>query len=158
MVILSFIYNSHKGYCQWKPKSRTDIHVIPPSSSGSSLIWAVKLCPKYTSFTRKISIFLNCMKNFLIYTIYIFHNLPEMNGKSQSVTPRRFITCMAGHGSSIWSVSAWHASGPEFDLHVGHILSWRLGHEKLSTAILLLPLIQEEQLSVTGERICTKYW
>ena len=38
------------------------------------------------------------------------------------------------------------------------ILSWRLGHENISTAILPLPLIQEEQLSVTGERVCTKYW
>ena len=27
---------------------------------------------------------------------------------------------------------------------------------KISTAILHLPLIQEEQLSVTGERMCTK--
>ena len=27
-----------------------------------------------------------------------------------------------------------------------------------STAILPLLLIQEEQLSVTGERLCTKYW
>ena len=44
-------------------------------------------------------------------------------------------------------VSAWHASGPEFDPHVRHILSWRLGHEKHSTAILPLPLIQEEQMS-----------
>ena len=47
---------------------------------------------------------------------------------------------------------------PEFDPHVRHILSWRLGHENISTAILPLPLIQEEQLSVTGERMCTKYW
>ena len=39
-----------------------------------------------------------------------------------------------------------------------NILSWRLGHENISTAILPLPLIQEEQLSVTGERMCTKYW
>ena len=61
-------------------------------------------------------------------------------------------------GSSVGSVSAWHASGPEFDPHVRHILSWRLGHEKISTAILPLPLIQDEQLSVTGERMCTKYW
>ena len=60
-----------------------------------------------------------------------------------------------GRSSSNGSVSAWHASGPEFDPHVRHILSWRLGHEKLSTAILPLPLIQEEQLSVTGERMCT---
>ena len=61
-------------------------------------------------------------------------------------------------GSSIGSEFAWHASGPEFDPHVRHILSWRLGHENISTAILPLPLIQEEQLSVSGERMCTKYW
>ena len=30
--------------------------------------------------------------------------------------------------------------------------------KKISTAILPLPLIQEEQLSVNGERMCTKYW
>ena len=44
---------------------------------------------------------------------------------------------------------------------VRHILSSRLGHERNSTAILPLLLIQEEQLSVidvTGERMCTKYW
>ena len=63
-----------------------------------------------------------------------------------------------GRGSSIGSEFAWHASGPEFDRHVRHILSWRLGHENISTAILPLPLIQEGQLSVTGERMCTKYW
>ena len=63
-----------------------------------------------------------------------------------------------GRGNSIGSESAWHASGPEFDPHVRHILSWGLGHENISKAILPLPLIQEEQLSVTGERMCTKYW
>ena len=41
---------------------------------------------------------------------------------------------------------------------VRDILSLRLGHENISTAILPLPLIQEEQLSVTGERMCIKYW
>ena len=65
---------------------------------------------------------------------------------------------IAGRGSSIGSVSAWHANGREFDPHVQHILSWRLGREKNSTAVLPLPLIQEEQLSVTGERMCTKCW
>ena len=38
------------------------------------------------------------------------------------------------------------------------ILSWRLGHEKISTAILPFLLIQGEQLSVTGERMCAMYW
>ena len=65
---------------------------------------------------------------------------------------------MTGRDSLIGSVFAWHASGPEFDSHVRHILSWRLGHENISTAIFPLPLIQEEQLSVTGERMCAKYW
>ena len=35
---------------------------------------------------------------------------------------------------------------------------YRFGHEKISTTILTLLLIQEGQLSVTGERMCTKYW
>ena len=61
--------------------------------------------------------------------------------------------CIYAAGGSIGSVSAWHASGPELDHHVRHILSSRLGHEKISTAILPLPLIQEEQLSITGERM-----
>ena len=65
--------------------------------------------------------------------------------------------CITGRGSSIRSQFAWHASGPEFDPHVQHILPWRLGHENISTAILPLSLIQEEQLSVTGDRMCTKY-
>ena len=67
-------------------------------------------------------------------------------------------TILFGCGSSIGSVFAWHASSPEFDPQVRHILSWRLGHENISTAVFPLPLIQEEQLSVTGERMCTKYW
>ena len=36
--------------------------------------------------------------------------------------------------------------GPGFDTRSGYILSF------------LLPLFQEGQLSVTGERMCTKYW
>ena len=36
------------------------------------------------------------------------------------------------------------------------ILSWgEIGHEKVSTTIISLPLIQEGQLSVIGERMCT---
>ena len=31
-------------------------------------------------------------------------------------------------------------------------------HEIISTAILLLPLIQEGLLSITSESMCTKYW
>ena len=42
-----------------------------------------------------------------------------------------------------YSSSAKH---PGFDIRSGRILSF------------LLPLIQEGQLSVTGESMCTKYW
>ena len=65
---------------------------------------------------------------------------------------------IAGQLNSKGSVSAWHWNGPEFDPHVRHILLWRLGHENISMAILPLPLIQEKQLSVTGERMCIKHW
>ena len=43
-------------------------------------------------------------------------------------------------------------------LTFGEHSSWRFGHEKNSSAILSLPLIQEGQLSVIGERMCIKYW
>ena len=38
---------------------------------------------------------------------------------------------------------------------VGNILSWRLIIKIFSTVILSLPLIQEGQLSISGERMCT---
>ena len=45
-----------------------------------------------------------------------------------------------------------------FHPHVRQHSFMVIGHETISTAILCLPLIQEAQLSVTGERMCTKYW
>ena len=42
------------------------------------------------------------------------------------------------------------------DFVIRSLLSF--GHEKNSTTILTLPLIQEGQLSVTGERRGPKYW
>ena len=38
---------------------------------------------------------------------------------------------------------------------VGNIISWMIDYEIFSTVILSLPLIQEGQLSVSGERMCT---
>ena len=48
--------------------------------------------------------------------------------------------------------------GHRFDPHVWQHSFVEFGHEIISTAILFLPLIQEGQLSVTAERMCTKYW
>ena len=52
------------------------------------------------------------------------------------------------------------ADGRNIDPHVRNILSLRFFHENISADILPLPLIQEEQYSVNGERMYmyTKYW
>ena len=52
--------------------------------------------------------------------------------------------------------SDWRPGGRGFNPRRGrNILSWRFDHEIFSTVILSLPLIQEGQLSVSGERMCT---
>ena len=61
-----------------------------------------------------------------------------MKGRSVSLLD------IARRGSSIGSMLAWHASGPDFNPHVRHIPSWKLGHANIYMAILPLPLIQEE--------------
>ena len=63
-------------------------------------------------------------------TIVVYWDFKQQNKQKQT-----------GRGSSIGSVSAWHASGPEFDLHIRHIFSWKFSHEKNSTTILPLPLV-----------------
>ena len=46
--------------------------------------------------------------------------------------------------------------GPGFNLRQGRQHSFvEIDHEIFSTVILSLPLIQEGQLSVSGERMCT---
>ena len=102
----------------------------------------------------KISIF----NNFIVYSPICTKVAPNSLVLEMLSILLRVYCFRTGRGSSIGSEFASHASGPEFDLHVRHILSWRLGHENISTAILPLPLIQEEQLLVTGEKMCTKYW
>ena len=52
----------------------------------------------------------------------------------------------AGPRSAVGRTPDSLVRGPGFDTLSGHILSF------------LLPLIQEGQLSVTGESMCTKYW
>ena len=53
---------------------------------------------------------------------------------------------LAGPRSSVGTASDSRVRGPGFDTRSGHTLS------------LLLPLIHEEQLSVTSDSMCTKYW
>ena len=63
-----------------------------------------------------------------------------------------------GRGGSVGSTSTWYADGRGFVPYVQQHSFMEFGHVIISTAILFLLLIQEGQLSVTGERMCTKYW
>ena len=52
--------------------------------------------------------------------------------------------------------SDWRPGGRGFNPRRGRQHSFvEIDHEIFSTVILSLPLIQEEQLSVSGERMCT---
>ena len=63
-------------------------------------------------------------------------------GKNTLTDARRY--------SSVGSDVAWESRGTGINLRVWHIFSRRFGHEIVSTAILPIPLIQEDQLSVNG--------
>ena len=77
-------------------------------------------------------------------------NAPPYNDQLQT-------TSGAGRGSSVGCASAWYADGRGFDHHVRQYSFVEIGHEKVSMAILYISQIQEGQLSVPGERMCTKY-
>ena len=62
----------------------------------------------------------------------------------------------AGLGGSVGCASDWRPGGRGFDSRRGWQHSFvEIDHEIFSTVILSLPLIQEGQLSVSGERMCT---
>ena len=88
----------------------------------------------------KLKIISLAVKNIGIFNMPYFYSSPKKQG------------CLAQSGVDCESKGRW------FEPWSGHILSLRFGHEKISTTILTLPLIQEGQLSVTGERMGTKYW
>ena len=54
------------------------------------------------------------------------------------------------------ALSDWRPGGGGFEPHRGQQHSFiEIDHEILSTVILFLSLVQEGQLSVSGERMCT---
>ena len=62
----------------------------------------------------------------------------------------------AGLGDSVGCASEWTPGGCGFNPQRGQQHSFvEIGHELFSTVILSLLLIQEGQLSVSGERMCT---
>ena len=86
--------------------------------------------------------------------------LPAMKEylRRDSYKANRFTCTRTGRGSSVGCPSDWYADGRRFDPDVRQHSFVEIGHEILSTVILSLPLIQVGQLSVTGERMYTKYW
>ena len=63
---------------------------------------------------------------------------------------------MAGLGGSVGCASNWRPGGHGFDPRRGRQHSFvEIDHEIFSAAILSLPLIQEGQLLVSGERMYT---
>ena len=63
---------------------------------------------------------------------------------------------IAGLGGAVGCASDWRPGGRGFDPRRGRQHSFvEIDHEIFSTVILSLPLIQEGQLSVSGERMCT---
>ena len=62
----------------------------------------------------------------------------------------------AGLGGSVGCTSDWRPGGRRFHPRRGRQHSFlEIDHEIFSMVILSLPLIQEGQLSVSGERMCT---
>ena len=54
----------------------------------------------------------------------------------------------------VFSVIDCGSTGSKFESQLGHITFAEIDHEIIFTVILLLPLILEERLSVTDERMC----
>ena len=64
-----------------------------------------------------------------------------------------YIYTWAGLGGSVGCASDWRLGGCGFDPRQGWQYSFvEIDHEIFSTVILSLPLIQEGQLSVSGEK------
>ena len=70
---------------------------------------------------------------------------------NMSLTEYSLFTYLAGLGGSVECASDWRPGGRGFDLCRG----LEIDHEIFSTVMLSLPQVQEGQLSVSGERMCT---
>ena len=79
-----------------------------------------------------------------------------LHNASPRCTDLAGILTRAGLGGAVGCASDWRPGGRGFDPRRGWQHSFvEIDHEIFSTVILSLPLIQEGQLSVSGERMCT---
>ena len=59
---------------------------------------------------------------------------------------------------AVSNASDCRSRGCKFDSQLSHIAFEEIDHEIISVVILPLLLIQEGQLLVSGEPLCSKYW
>ena len=79
-----------------------------------------------------------------------------LHGLCLHLTYELIAKVLAGLGGSVGCASNWRPEGRGFDPHRGRQHSLvEIDHEIFSTVILSLLLIQEGQLSVSGEKMCT---
>ena len=106
-----------------------------PSIHSSKIMLCIKTCAS-----------LKCPKLQRAITNEVFSEFIQELIRS-SIRPRwlSWMRCPTGDQEVAGSTPA----------EVGNILSWRLIMKYIFTVILSLPLIQEGQLSVSGERMCT---
>ena len=72
------------------------------------------------------------------------------------VSALKFISYLSASVAQLDAPSDWRPGGRRFNPRRGRQHSFvGIDHEIFSTVILSLPLIQEGQLSVSGERMCT---
>ena len=83
----------------------------------------------------------------------IFHRL--LNTLCANCRPSLFVFFQPASVAQLDAPSDWRPEGRGFNPRRGRQHSFvEIGHEIFSTVILSLPLIQEGQLSVSGERMC----
>ena len=91
------------------------------------------------------------LHNLLEYMVWIQHSYVYLANTAFALDQ-----CMPASVTQLDAPSDWKPGGRGFNLRQGRQHSFaEIDHEIFSTVILSLPLIQEGQLSVSGERMCT---
>ena len=89
-------------------------------------------------------------------TVYYYSSLLKYVFICRAETVKSHSINMACLGGHLDAPSDWRPGGREFNPRRGRQHSFvEIDREIFSTVILSLPLIQEGQLSVSGERMCT---
>ena len=113
------------------------------------------LCWLYTPIN--IHLYLYKAFNFAIISEYKCIYIPKFKVFANIVSPVQIITSeVAGLSGSVGCAIRLEIGGRGFNPHRGRQHSFvEIDHEIYSMVILSLPLIQEGQLSVSGEWMCT---